>query len=52
MGRNIRVDLASQKDNDRGGFGSRNRSDEPDRTEGDWRRRDPADSEFYVTMGL
>lgn len=39
MGRNVRVDLASQKDQDSrsGGFGSRSRSDEPDRTEGNWR---------------
>lgn len=43
MGRTIRVDLATEKNQDgRGG-----RAGEPDRTEGDWRRRNPAaDSEW------
>lgn len=46
MGRSIRVDLATEKNQagrggGGGGLGS-GRSNEPDRTEGDWRRREPA----------
>ncbi|XP_059145398.1 eukaryotic translation initiation factor 4B-like isoform X2 [Physella acuta] len=45
MGRSIRVDLATEKNQEgRGGGGGLGggRSNEPDRTEGDWRRREPA----------
>ncbi|KAH9514369.1 hypothetical protein Btru_028962 [Bulinus truncatus] len=42
MGRSIRVDLATEKNQEGRGGGGHGRSNEPDRTEGDWRRRDPA----------
>ncbi|RUS82262.1 hypothetical protein EGW08_009973 [Elysia chlorotica] len=42
MGRPIRVDLATTKDQDsRGPSRDNYRSNEPDRTDGDWRRRGP-----------
>ena len=49
MGRNIRVDLASQPHGDRdrgnrGGFGGSRDPNEPDRTEGNWRSGPPPES--------
>ncbi|KAK3105588.1 hypothetical protein FSP39_001213 [Pinctada imbricata] len=49
-GRKVRVDLAGQnQQNDQrsgGGFGRERQNEGPDRTEGDWRRGPPPESEF------
>ncbi|KAK3586289.1 hypothetical protein CHS0354_035690 [Potamilus streckersoni] len=44
-GRKIRVDLASQNQQNQDRDGAR-RDDKPDRTEGDWRRREPGSDSF------